>query len=147
MTKLSSARHEIAHRYPQFLSDGRHFIYWVWSALEENTGIYAGSLDLKEKLPEGPLVRTWREARFVEPGYLLFLQGSRLVAQRFDTARLQLTAEQLSLSGTCRVALGKYRTGHVLGFSARCVSVPGSSAAARSTIYLEGSCGKATSLY
>ena len=98
VTKLSSARHEIAHRYPQFLSDGRRFIYWVWSALEENTGIYAGSLDPKEKLPEGPLVRTWREARFVEPGYMLFLQGSRLVAQRFDKARLQLTAEQVSLS-------------------------------------------------
>src|SRR4029077_7208051 len=36
-TKLNSARHEITHRYPQFLPDGRHFLYWVWSALEENT--------------------------------------------------------------------------------------------------------------
>src|SRR5207247_4727787 len=85
-TKLNSARQEITHRYPQFLPDGRHFIYWVWSALEENTGIYAGSLNSKEKLPEGPLVRTWREARYAEPGYLLFLQGSGLVPQRFDPA-------------------------------------------------------------
>lgn len=96
-TRLNSARHEITHRYPQFLPDGRHFIYWAWSALEENTGIYAGSLDPKEKLPEGPLVRTWREARFAEPGYLLFLQGSRLVAQQFDTVRLRLTGEPHSL--------------------------------------------------
>jgi Tol biopolymer transport system component len=96
-TRLNSARHEITHRYPQFLPDGRHFIYWVWSASEENTGIYAGSLDPKEKLPEGPLVRTWREARYAEPGYLLFLQESTLVAQRFDTTRLRLTGEPRSL--------------------------------------------------
>jgi Tol biopolymer transport system component/predicted Ser/Thr protein kinase len=97
VTRLNSARQEIAHRYPQFLPDGHHFIFWVWSALEENTGIYAGSLDPKEKLPEGPLVPTWREARYVELGYLLFLQGSRLVAQKFDTARLRVTGEPLSL--------------------------------------------------
>ena len=96
-TKLNPERKEIVHRYPQFLPDGRHFIYWVWSDSEENTGIYAGSLDPREKLPEGPLVRTWREARYVQPGYLLFLQGSRLVAQRFDTTRLRLTGEPISL--------------------------------------------------
>jgi hypothetical protein len=96
-TRLNSARNEIAHRYPQFLPDGRHFIYWVWSASEENTGIYVGSIDPKEKLPEGPLVRTWREARYAEPGYLLFLRGSRLVAQRFDTGRLRLAGEPVSL--------------------------------------------------
>jgi eukaryotic-like serine/threonine-protein kinase len=38
-------------------------------------------------------VRTWREARYAEPGYLLFLQGSRLVAQQFDPARLRLSGE------------------------------------------------------
>jgi serine/threonine protein kinase len=96
-TRLNFERKEIVHRYPQFLPDGRHFLYWVWSAMEENTGIYVGSLDSKEKLPDGPLVRTWREARYVEPGYLLFLQGSRLVAQRFDAARLRLSGEPLSL--------------------------------------------------
>jgi len=98
VTKLNAAHHEISHRFPQFLPDGRHFLYWVWSTSDENTGIYTGSLDPKEKLPEGPLVRTWREARYTEPGYLLFfLQGSRLVAQPFVTARLRLTGEPLSL--------------------------------------------------
>jgi Tol biopolymer transport system component len=112
VTRLNSARHEIAHRYPQFLPDGRHFIYWVWSGLEENTGIYAGSLDPKEKLPEGPLVRTWREARYADPGYLLFLQGTRLVAQQFDTARLRLTGEPLSLPELVGLHWGG--TGHAM---------------------------------
>jgi Tol biopolymer transport system component len=97
VTWLNSGRNEIAHRFPQFLPDGRHFIFWVWSALEENTGIYLGSLDHKEKLPEGPLVRTGREAQYAAPGYLLFLQGSRLVARQFDMARLRVKGEPLSL--------------------------------------------------
>jgi hypothetical protein len=64
-------------------------------ALEENTGIRRFP-DQNEKLPEG-LVRTWREAHYAEPGFLLFLQGSRLVAQRFDTTRLRLIGEPHSL--------------------------------------------------
>src|SRR6185436_2933888 len=44
-TRLNPSKQEIVHRWPQFLPDGRHFIYWVWSTSEENTGIYAGSLD------------------------------------------------------------------------------------------------------
>jgi Tol biopolymer transport system component len=97
-TRLNPARKEIAHRYPQFLPDGRHFIYWVWSTLDENTGEYVGSLDPEEKLPDGPLVRTWREAHYTGPGYLLFLQGSTLVARRFDAARQRFTGEPRQLS-------------------------------------------------
>ena len=97
VTRLNLERHEIAHRFPQVLPDGRHFIYWVWSTVEENTGIYAGSLDPNEKIPEGPLVRTWREVRYAPPGYLLFLQGSRLVAQPFDPARFKLSGEPMPL--------------------------------------------------
>jgi Tol biopolymer transport system component len=92
-TRLNSARKEIAHRYPQFLPDGRHFIYWVWSAQEENTGEYIGSLDPQEKVMDGPLVRTWRQACYMDPGYLLFLQGSMLMARRFDPAKLRFTGE------------------------------------------------------
>jgi eukaryotic-like serine/threonine-protein kinase len=96
-TRLNAARKEIVHRFPQFLPDGRHFIYWVWSALEENTGEYIGSLDAAEKLPEGPLVRTWREAHFAEPGYLLYLEGTVLIARRFDPSGLRLSGEPRAL--------------------------------------------------
>jgi serine/threonine protein kinase len=96
-THLNAARKEIVHRYPQFLPDGRHFIYWVWSALEENTGEYIGSLDRAERLPEGPLVRTWREAHFAGPGYLLYLEGAVLMARRFDPSGLRFTGEPRAL--------------------------------------------------
>jgi serine/threonine protein kinase len=92
-TKINPARCEIAHRYPQFLPDGRHFLYWVWSASEENTGVYIGSLDQKEKMMQEPLLRTWREAHYAEPGYLLFLQGTALVARPFDPDKLTFTGD------------------------------------------------------
>jgi hypothetical protein len=41
----------------------------------------------------GPLVRTWREARYAEPGYLLFLQGTTLTARRFDPDKLTFTGD------------------------------------------------------
>ncbi len=95
VTSLNAARQEIAHRFPQFLPDGRHFIYWVWSALEENTGVYAGSLDASSsaKPMDAPLVRSWRHALFAEPGYLLIPQGSALLARRFDPSTLRITGE------------------------------------------------------
>jgi hypothetical protein len=93
VTSLDPQRQQIAHRYPQFLPDGRHFLYWVWSAVEENTGEYIGSLDSLHKLPEGPLVRTWREARYADPGYLLYLDGSTLMSRPFDAAELRFTGE------------------------------------------------------
>jgi len=114
-THLNAARQEIVHRFPQFLPDGRHFIYWVWSAIEENTGEYIGSLDTTEKMPEGPLVPTWREAHYAEPGYLLYLEGTVLMARPFDPSRLRFTGEPRALPER----IGKHwgTTGHAM-FSA-----------------------------
>jgi predicted Ser/Thr protein kinase len=98
VTRLNLEHKEITHRYPQFLPDGRHFLYWVWSAVAENTGICIGSLDPGEKLPACPLVRTWREARYAEPGYLLFLEGSRLMCGR--PSAFTVTSRPSSISHT-----------------------------------------------
>ena len=111
-THLNAARREIVHRYPQFLPDGRHFIYWVWSAIEENSGEYMGSLDPNEKLPEGPLVRTWREAHYADPGYLLYLEGTVLMARRFDASGLRFTGEQRAL--TEQIGRHWETTGHAM---------------------------------
>lgn len=96
-TVLNQARGDIAHRYPQFLPDGRHFIYWVWSLKPENTGIYIGSLDAKERVPETPLVTTWREGRYALSGHLLYLQGGTLLARRFDPVTLTLSGDPYPL--------------------------------------------------
>jgi hypothetical protein len=110
VTHINAGRREISHRFPQFLPDGRHFIYWVWSAVDEDTGIYVGSLDPADKVPEGPLVHTWREARYAEPGYLLYLEGSMLKARRFDPSRLRLEGDPRVFAD--EIAVDRGFTGH-----------------------------------
>src|SRR4029450_8612101 len=77
---------------PQYLPDGRHFLYFVQSPRSEYRGIYIGSLDSKESRH---LVSTEHNGAYAAsssgPGHLLFLQGVTLMAQPFDTRRLELT--------------------------------------------------------
>ena len=47
VTTLKRERRQTSHRWPDFLPDGRHFLYWVRSADEQNQGIYVGSLDAR----------------------------------------------------------------------------------------------------
>jgi Tol biopolymer transport system component len=94
--------HEVSHRWPWFLPDGRHFIYLAWNGSDSpitgnspqsgkrEASVYAGSLDSKEKslVAESP-----RRSMYVRPGYLLYMQGFNLMAQPFDAKHLKLTGE------------------------------------------------------
>jgi Tol biopolymer transport system component/DNA-binding winged helix-turn-helix (wHTH) protein len=99
VTALDPASEEVYHIWPQFLPDGRHFIYLVLSARPENIGIYAGSLDSKQsKL----ILRTNSIARYAGidsgTGYLLYLRGATLMAHRFDEAKLELKGEPFPIT-------------------------------------------------
>ncbi len=75
-----------SHRFPQFLPDGRHLIYFVQGA--STRGVYAGSLD------GGPSKRlvTADAAAVVSPsGFLLFPRETTLFAQAFDLERQELS--------------------------------------------------------
>lgn len=90
-TALVASRQEIAHFAPQFLPDGRHFIYFVQSALPVNTGIYVGELDSNRSRL---LVNSNTNAAYAEnagAGYLLFAKGTTLLGQSFNPNTLQLT--------------------------------------------------------
>jgi DNA-binding winged helix-turn-helix (wHTH) protein/Tol biopolymer transport system component len=83
----ASGGRETAHQWPQFLPDGRHFLYAALGRRPEDTGVYVGSLDSSERtFLFRPAVRTV----FAAPGYLLFARDGALVAQRFDPERLRL---------------------------------------------------------
>ena len=90
LLKLDPSRREIGQILPQFLPDGRHFIYTSLSTDAGSGGIYVSSLDQ----PTPRRISTQESnARFAPPGYLLFARANTLVAQRFDTARRELTGE------------------------------------------------------
>ena len=90
VTMLNQSRQEVAHLWPQFLPDNRHFLFLVQSRRPEYTGIYVGSLDSNESTL---VLNTSLKARFAAPGYLLFMRGQALMAQRFDTKALTVIGE------------------------------------------------------
>jgi Tol biopolymer transport system component/predicted Ser/Thr protein kinase len=114
VTKLDGSRQEGSHRFPQFLPDGRHFLFTVRSGLAEQRGIYAGSLDGKTKKR---LVGFDSSAVYAPPGYLLFLKGDTLLGQVFDPQHLELSgqpftvAEQVGHAGSAYGAFSASGTG------------------------------------
>jgi eukaryotic-like serine/threonine-protein kinase len=74
---------QASHRFPQFLRDGNHFLFYM-QATPERAGVYLGSIegnDLKR------LVASDGTAAWLPPGWLLYLQQGTLRAQQLDTSR------------------------------------------------------------
>jgi eukaryotic-like serine/threonine-protein kinase len=78
-----------SHRYPQFLPDGRHFLYLALGK-PEVSGVYVGSLDSVESKR---IMSSDAQAVYAAPGHLLFLRQGTLLAQPFDLKKLELTGE------------------------------------------------------
>jgi eukaryotic-like serine/threonine-protein kinase len=94
-TELNPSKNELAHRWPYFLPDGHHFLYLAGPpySTRENpaTAIRVGSLDSKaSKL----LVYTHANAIYAS-GHILFLRQNTLMAQPFDTKKLELTGDAI----------------------------------------------------
>ncbi|MGP8247094.1 MAG: protein kinase domain-containing protein [Bryobacteraceae bacterium] len=86
----SLAKGEIAQRWPQFLPDGRHYLYLSVNAEPALGGIYVASLDGGERKL---IVATPANAVYVPSGHLLFVRGDVLMAQPFDLRKLKLLDE------------------------------------------------------
>src|SRR5262249_47972116 len=74
------------HRFPWFLPDGRHFVYFVQGG--PGQGVYVGSLDATSS----KRLTSADSAAVVSPsGFLLFLRQTTLFAQAFDFERQELS--------------------------------------------------------
>jgi len=94
ITTLNADRRENSHRWPQFLPDGRHFLFTARSDVIQNNLIYVGSLDSKTITP---LLPAQSNASYAA-GYVLFAREGTLMAQRFDAASLTLSGEALAVA-------------------------------------------------
>ena len=83
------------HYWPQFLPDGRRFLFLMASVQPEIQGIYVASLDGGEPTFVMPAAA---QAVFALPGYLLHVSQNVLVAQAFDAARATLTGESMPVT-------------------------------------------------
>jgi Tol biopolymer transport system component len=104
VTEVDTSRQEGSHRFPQFLPDGRHFLFMVRSNLADQAGAYAGSLDGKTKKL---LIRGNTSALYAPSGHVLFLDGDTLMGQAFDAERLELRGQAFLVEG----GIGRSSTG------------------------------------
>jgi serine/threonine protein kinase/Tol biopolymer transport system component len=97
-TRLDPPR-QIAHRFPEFLPDGRRFLFFASGPLE-NRGIYVGSLESSET---HRLFEADSPAKVLPPDWVLFMRDGALLAQRLNLETLQMQGETVPIA--TRVAL------------------------------------------
>jgi eukaryotic-like serine/threonine-protein kinase len=93
-------RQQGTHFAPQFLPDGRHFLYSVRGS-SDVAGIYVGQLGSTESRR---LLDADPGATYASSGQLLFVRQGTLFAQRFDPVGLELTGNPFPVAE--RVASG-----------------------------------------
>ena len=97
VTSLSPG--ETGHRWPQFLPDGKHFLYERVSSDAAKAGVYIGSIDVQPKEQSMQrLLATDRQAYYApspshSTGHLIFLRQTTLMVQPFDSNRMTLSGE------------------------------------------------------
>ena len=95
ITTLDPARQDQAHRWPQFLPDGRHFLFMPWNDATTRRSIQLASLD------GSAAPRTLFEsqsAAIVAGDYLLFAadQPTRLMAWAFDAKSFEVRGQPIA---------------------------------------------------
>jgi Tol biopolymer transport system component len=120
VTTLADAA-EIDHRFPQFLPDGRLFIWFVRSSDPAKEGIYLGSLDSSERTL---LVASRSSAQHAEPGRLLYVVQGTLLAASLDLRSRRLAGDPVQVANDVATSSNFYSafsvsTGGVLAYAER----------------------------
>ncbi len=105
MTPITAlATGESGHAWPQFLPDGKHFLYLRVSSDAGKGGVYIGSIDAEpEQQSMQRLLATDRQAYYAAApgggaGHLIFLRGATLMAQPFDPGKMTLSGEPAAIA-------------------------------------------------
>jgi eukaryotic-like serine/threonine-protein kinase len=106
--KADPSRKETGVAWPEFLPDGRHFLYMASGQKAEDNVYRIASLDSKENKA---VASAQTLVTFAPPGYLLFVRDKTLVAQPFDANAGKTTGEPIPLAehiGTNSVGLARF---------------------------------------
>ncbi|MEP7133006.1 MAG: protein kinase [Acidobacteriota bacterium] len=107
-------RNETQVAWPEFLPDGRHFLFMAFRQKSGENSYRVGTLDSKDSVPLAPAQSL---VTYAPPGHLLFVRDKTLVAQPFDAAHLKTTGEAVPLAehvGATGIGLARFsasRTG------------------------------------
>jgi len=86
----------VSHRFPQFLPDGRRFLFFI-QGTADITGIHLGSLDSPEfsRITAADTAGLYSS---VSPGWLLFAREGALEARPFDAKRGQIGGNPVTVA-------------------------------------------------
>jgi eukaryotic-like serine/threonine-protein kinase len=94
MVVTTLAAQQQGHAVPQFLPDGRRFLFYVRGA-PDTAGIYLGGLDGSASTR---VTSADSAGVYLPSGWLLWVRAGTLVAQRLDVAQAALTGEPVTLA-------------------------------------------------
>ena len=95
---------ETSHIWPQFLPDGKHFLYERVSNDTAKTGVYIGSIDAQPNQQSMQrLLASDRQAYYAPSpsagtGHLIFMRQTTLMAQPFDPDKMTLSGEATAVA-------------------------------------------------
>jgi hypothetical protein len=110
VTALDPARQERGHLFPKLLPDGRHFLYFRYSAMPGSNGIYVGTIDAKpseqstksllanEAFPEYYVPSMDLNTVDSNHGHLLFYREGTVLAQAFNPTKLELSGDAVPVA-------------------------------------------------
>jgi len=78
--------------WPEFLPDGRHYLYMAGPASGDDRALMVGELGSSARKE---LFKTTSKVAFAPPGYLLYVREQTLVAQPFDPSRQEIRGEPI----------------------------------------------------
>ena len=121
VTTVDPDRNETRHMMPQFLPDGRRFLFTAGSDRQGGSMIYAASLDSPDRTS---VVRAGSNAAFVPErrgssrGFLLYERNGTLMATAFDAATLRLSGEPFPIANSLASVATIGSAAHEVDFSA-----------------------------
>jgi eukaryotic-like serine/threonine-protein kinase len=100
VTTVDASAHEIEHMWPEFLPDGRRFLYLSNGGPAGQRSVRLGSLDTRETrlvLPNAS------HAAYGPSDRLMFVRDGALLAQRFDPVASRLSGEPVTIANDVSV--------------------------------------------
>ena len=94
LTAVDEAQGEFQHGWPEFLPDGRRFLYIVGSSRPDRSGVYVGSTDGRAPWRLGP---AYSRVAYAD-GRMLYVRDGTLMAQPFDARSAALDGDPVPVA-------------------------------------------------
>ncbi len=109
-------------RLPHFLPDSKRILYFSGGVEGDTNSVYCLDLASKRK---AKVLDVASEARYMDPGYLVFVRDGDLLAQAFDAGSLQLAGEPALLAENVHFNEYRFTGNYSLSASGRFVYLTG----------------------